>query len=217
MNVRFVASHDAEARTFAILRESLPLTVDAEDAFVALFGQSNHAFWLDSSLVVPGLSRWSFMGDTVGPDGSICLYDAAKQEIMLTCADGAQLQRLNRTIFDHLAFERRRYRLADSDTLPDLPFLGGHVGYFGYELKSLTCGVSSHAARVPDAAFLFVTRYLAFDHEAGQLHIVALHDMEGLAAAKDWLASVKLRLANLPKAHREAFGGACGTALPAAP
>lgn len=200
MNVRFVASPDGETRTLAILQESLPLTVDAEDVFVALFGQSANAFWLDSSLVVHGLSRWSFLGDAAGPDGSVCLFDAARQEVTLSQADGGHTQRFNQTIFDHLASEKRRYRLADGDTLPDMPFLDGHVGYLAYELKSLTCGVSSHAARVPDAGFLFACRYLAFDHETGRLHIVALHDADGLDDARDWLADIKRGLADLPKA-----------------
>src|SRR5436305_2739268 len=35
--------------------------VDAERAFAALFAEHEHAFWLDSSLVDPKLSRFSFM------------------------------------------------------------------------------------------------------------------------------------------------------------
>lgn len=35
---------------------------DAEAAFLACFADEPEAFWLDSALVVPGLSRWSFLG-----------------------------------------------------------------------------------------------------------------------------------------------------------
>lgn len=45
---------------YRVMHASVPLSVEAEDAFVALFGKCDTAFWLDSSLLVPGLSRWSF-------------------------------------------------------------------------------------------------------------------------------------------------------------
>jgi len=40
----------------------LPSPPDAEAAFLACFAEAPEAFWLDSALLVPGLSRWSFLG-----------------------------------------------------------------------------------------------------------------------------------------------------------
>lgn len=200
MNMGFTASSNAEERSFAVLHDCVPLEVDAEDAFVAFFGGSNDAFWLDSSLLVPGLSRWSFMGDATGLNASVCLFDAGRQEVRLNRFGSAQSQSFNRTIFDHLELERRRYRLAVAQGLPDIPFLGGHIGFFGYELKSLTCGVSSYPSPVPDAGFIFCTRFLAFDHEKKLLYLVVLHGQEDACAARLWIADIKERLLGLAKA-----------------
>jgi para-aminobenzoate synthetase len=49
----------------------LPRALDTETVFCSLFASSPHAFWLDSSLVAPGLSRWSYLGDAAGPNADI--------------------------------------------------------------------------------------------------------------------------------------------------
>lgn len=36
--------------------------VDTDSAFVTLYGEAEHAFWLDSSLAEKGRARWSYMG-----------------------------------------------------------------------------------------------------------------------------------------------------------
>ena len=69
---------------------------------------------------------------------------------------------LEESIFDYLSREGRRLRyLAD-----DLPFdfNCGFVGYLGYELKADCEGSAAHASAMPDAAFVFADRLIAFDH-----------------------------------------------------
>ena len=53
---------------------SLP---DAETAHHELFAAHEHRFWLDSSAVIDGLSRFSFMGDGAGPLAEYVSYDVA--------------------------------------------------------------------------------------------------------------------------------------------
>jgi len=59
-----------------------------------------------------------------------------------------------------------------------LPFVGGAVGYFGYELAALTLPRVRCANRddlaLPDLALAFVDEVLAYDHAAGQLWVVGL-------------------------------------------
>ncbi|KAI9335017.1 ADC synthase [Zopfochytrium polystomum] len=72
-------------------------------------------------------------------------------------------------------------------TSPPFDFVGGMVGYFGYEMKSETLpeghqhGFAVRSARdTPDACFVFSDRVVAFDHAAGSAHLVALSfDGEG--------------------------------------
>src|SRR5215831_7096348 len=49
---------------------------DPEQVFTHLFGDAEHAFWLDSSSVVEGLSRFSYMGTS-----SRTLYHEARDNI----------------------------------------------------------------------------------------------------------------------------------------
>ena len=50
-----------------------------------------------------------------------------------------------------------------SDDLP-FDFNCGFVGYFGYELKADCGGSDAHRSTMPDAAFVFADRLIAFDH-----------------------------------------------------
>ena len=50
---------------------------DPEAVFVALYGDRDHAVWLDSARAEPGLARFSFMGAPDGPLGRVVRYDVA--------------------------------------------------------------------------------------------------------------------------------------------
>lgn len=185
---------------YQVMHASMPLTVEAEDAFVALFGRCDTAFWLDSSLLVPSLSRWSFMGDMAAPDDYLCRFDAVGQTLEITRPGGDAPELITQSVFEHLELMHRNHVWDDVSSLPDIPFVGGHVGYFGYELKSLTCGVPSPPPRHPSAAFMFCTRFLAFDHDLCRIHVIALHTSGGKEGAADWVGKILARLENLPKA-----------------
>ena len=126
----------------AVAARRLHLALDCEDAFVTLFGESEHAFWLDSSR--PGeRGRFSFMGDASGPNAEVLLHEAGEGEPLL----------------DRLQHRLEELRPAK---LPDLPFEFdcGFVGYLGYELKS-ECGYASpHPSEHPDAALIFSDRLI---------------------------------------------------------
>ena len=54
---------------------------DPEAAFVALYGEHEHAVWLDSARAEPGLARFSFIGAPDGPLGQIVRYDVATRTL----------------------------------------------------------------------------------------------------------------------------------------
>jgi para-aminobenzoate synthetase len=169
---------------------------DPESAFVALYGESESAFWLDSSRAGER-GRFSFMGDASGPLAEAVTYDVGSDP----------------SILDYLARRTEELRPA---SLPDLPFEFdcGFVGYLGYEVKA-ECGYSqAHASELPDAAFVFADRLIAFDHEAGCTYLLALHraseedeevgaagtELGGEAASEDWLSATAARLMALAEA-----------------
>ena len=64
----------------------------------------------------------------------------------------------------------------------NLPFVGGLVGYFGYEMKSETLNyVGNHkpfktnsSKTTPDSFFIFADRVIAFDHLEQKIYLLAL-------------------------------------------
>jgi para-aminobenzoate synthetase len=161
---------------------------DPETAFVSLYGESEEAFWLDSSRPGPR-ARFSFMGDASGPLAEVITHDLG--------GDGS--------IFDYLA--RRTAELRPTE-LPDLPFEFdcGFVGYLDYELKA-ECGFDSpHQSEHPDAAFLLADRVIAFDHEERCAYVLCLRNLGDEDAAEAWLDTTATRLLALAPAADGAPG-----------
>ncbi|MFD0891923.1 aminodeoxychorismate synthase, partial [Streptosporangium algeriense] len=145
---------------------------DAERTFRRWFAASPSAFWLDSSRVEPGLSRFSFVGDGGGRHGETLRYRVGDGKVTSTGADGTTTS-LPGSVYDVLA-RRLAERALDDD--PGLPFDldGGYVGYLGYEMKAESSGSAAHRSDLPDAVWISATRFVAIDHLAGRTHVVAL-------------------------------------------
>jgi len=153
--------------------------LDCESAFVSLYAESEHAFWLDSRR--PGArARFTFMGDTSGPLAEVITHDQNSKD----------------SIFDYLKF---RISQLKPEGLPEIPFEFdcGFVGYFSYELKA-ECGYgSSHSSEHPDAAFILSDRLVAFDHQEQQTYLLCLHRLGEEEQAQTWLESTAEKLAAL--------------------
>jgi para-aminobenzoate synthetase len=167
---------------------------DTEQAFVHLYGDRRHAFWLDSGRAGDGRSRFSFMGAGDGPLSALVTYDVATTT--LTIERAGATERRHETIFDHLRSELRRIRRLDDDLPFDLDC--GFVGWFGYELKA-DCGArAAHASPLPDAALLFADRLVAFDHLDRRTYVLCVTDEANAAAGARWIAKTRRRLLALP-------------------
>jgi para-aminobenzoate synthetase len=178
----------------------LPRAIDTEAAFLGLFGTSASAFWLDSSLVVPGFSRWSFLGDTGGPHAALLSYDRTQRRLDIQDRSGTRAEQTG--IFDYL--ERRRAG-APSDA-PPCPFRGGHVGWFGYELCSELGSSARRRATTPDALFIQADRFIAVDHIAGRSYAVAVAPEQDEAISNRWLDETVARLSVLTPAPPPRLG-----------
>src|SRR5215217_3822941 len=171
---------------------------DPEAAFVTLYGDREHAVWLDSSRAERGLARFSFMGAPDGPLGQVVRYDVATHALTTERAGGREERRGN--VLDCCELELERLH-ADAPELP-FDFTCGFAGYLGYELKAEYGGELAHRSPLPDAALMFCDRLIAFDHDEREVHLVALADAAGAAAAEEWLAATARELEAL--AHRPA-------------
>jgi para-aminobenzoate synthetase len=165
---------------------------DTERAFVDLYGDSETAFWLDSSKV-DDRARFSFMGAADGPLGAAISYEVGSGELRIERADGVQVR--SESIFDYLSREMRRLRCLSHD-LP-FDFNCGFVGYFGYELKADCEGNDAHSSSMPDAAFIFAGRLIAFDHLEQCTYVLCVTEPGGAVDGERWIAETSLRLASL--------------------
>ncbi|MGW6543627.1 chorismate-binding protein [Streptomyces massasporeus] len=187
--------------------------VDTEAAFRRMFAGSARAFWLDSSLVEPGRSRFSFLGDDQGPLAEFVRYDVDAGRCEIERA-GRPVRRVRASVFDYLKRQLGNRRV-DATGLP-FDFTGGYVGYLGYEMKA-DCGSSNrHRSPAPDAAWLFADRVIAVDHEEGFTYAVCLAEDTPQAAreAADWLEGA---LADLSCVATERQPPVSGSPAPADP
>jgi para-aminobenzoate synthetase len=183
-------------RTYRLQRAVLERPIDTERAFVQLYGNSATAFWLDSEHVEPGADRFSFLGDASGPLAEVLRYRVGDGEVTVESSDGHR-RTAPGGILDFLAAELRTRRLE----LPDLPFdfVGGYVGYLGYEVKADCGGNAVHRAPTPDAQWIFADRMVVIDHVGGRTHLLALSDdVETARSAADWLRDTRETLNTLP-------------------
>jgi para-aminobenzoate synthetase len=186
----------AERPRLTLHVKRLDTLVDPERAFVHLYGEDEHAFWLDSSKV-DERSRFSFMGAPGGPLSSVITYDVGDGVVRVERPDGT-VATTEESIFDYLSREMRRLRSV-SDHLP-FDFNCGFVGYLGYELKADCGGEAAHASAMPDAAFVFADRLIAFDHVERTTYVlcVATDEPDGAEAGERWIRDTSLRLVSLP-------------------
>jgi para-aminobenzoate synthetase len=184
--------------------------IDTAAAFVSLYGEAQYAFWLDSSRTDSARARFSFMGEANGPSSEILRYRVGSGTVSV---EGHDVEKsLPGSIFDVLP----QRLAAHHSTCADVPFefVGGYVGYFGYELKA-DCGSSNtHTASHPDAMWMFIDRCMVVDHHAKKTYAVALSDGEETRrAAEAWVTSMVRRLDDVGRAGTRALDATDGEVL----
>ena len=173
----------------------LPSGASPAELLEALFPDARYRFWLDSSHLVPGLSRYSVIG-APGPLGELVHYDVARQRVTVEAPGG--VQRHDEPVLRYLDRELARRRLEPSGTGFDL----GYVGYLGYEVRADCGSPARYRSEEPDAAFMFVDRAVVFDHETGSVKALALSTPDTVDQTLDWLDSAKAIADDLAAARR---------------
>ncbi len=198
----------AEASPYRVHVRQLPVLPDPELAYRELFATHPYSFWLDSSAVIDGLSRFSFMGDGAGPLAEYVMSSTVEGVVIVRRPNGSE-ERIVARFFEYLDDQLRRREVLAPDGLP-FEFNLGYVGYLGYELKVETGGQGVHQADTPDAALLFIDRMLVLDQVARTCYLLAL--TTGEDAGEDqtdtvtWLDEMSDRLCSLPggePSHKE--------------
>ena len=187
---------------FTLVSQKLDQYPDSEQLFYNLFADSTNAFWLDSSRVEAGLSRFSFMGDSQGKNSRLVQYHVQTQELSVT--KSGQTTHHGESIFDYLKRELDSLQCLSED-LP-FDFNGGFVGYLGYELKAESGSECVHRSPFPDAMFLFADRLIAIDHQEKALYLLCLVELGEKEEAETWFTEIQAKLkalAPLPEINSE--------------
>jgi len=167
-----------------------------EVVFERLFGDADHAFWLDSADAPTRLAQNSYMGTSAGQDRCVLEYDVSSGEIAVDRSGESKIE--HGSIFELIDREVEALAVATPEGgAPGL--LGGFVGYLGYECKG-DCGATNvHRSDMPDAALMFANRVVAVDHVRRRTHLVAISRGDE-AEAERWLdeaqAAVEAALAD---------------------
>jgi para-aminobenzoate synthetase component 1 len=139
--------------------------------------RASDGFWLlESALPSERLGRFSFAGAAPlallrGRSGRLRVEPRRDLPGLPSLAASARLD----DPFDALRAWLPRARPGPG--APELPFAGGAVGWFGYELGARLERVSVAALddlALPDFAFVLVDRLVAFEHATGRLFVAAL-------------------------------------------
>jgi para-aminobenzoate synthetase len=150
---------------------TIPGEPSTEALFERLFGEAEHAFWLDSADAPTRLAQRSYLGTSAGAERCVLEYDVEAGTITAHRAAGTTSER--GSIFDALDREIAAHAIAAPAVLPP-GLLGGFVGYLGYELKA-DCGAPNvHRSDLPDAVMMLANRLVVVDHGRHRAHLVAL-------------------------------------------
>ncbi len=162
----------------------VPGEPSTEALFERLFGDAEHAFWLDSADAPTRLAQRSFLGTSAGATRCVLEYDVESGTAIRHGAGATTSERAS--IFDLLDRELAGHAIEPPPA--DLPpgLMGGFVGYLGYELKADCGSPNAHRSDTPDAVMMLANRLVAVDHLRRRTHLVALcHGDE--AEAETWL------------------------------
>ena len=161
--VRLAADHDV----VPVAREVYADLATPISAFMALAADAEHAFLLESVVGGERLGRYSFLG--VGDREVV----TARAEEVVVENGGVSGERAH----DPLQVVKRRLGAGRVARVPGLPlFVGGAVGFVGYEVASGFERVPRHDTDelgVPDMVFMLADIVVAFDHARRVMQVIA--------------------------------------------
>ncbi|MBI4294889.1 MAG: aminodeoxychorismate synthase, component I [Chloroflexi bacterium] len=166
------------------------------------------AFFLDSGMAPEGLGRYSFMGS----DPFLVLRSRG-QSIDLLWPDGRMQSRVGDP-FDFVGGLLREYALPP--IAAPVPFWGGAVGYFSYDLCHFIERLPATAADdlgLPQCYLAFYDAVVAFDHLEGRAYVISTGMPQSELASRRRRAQARLeetrsRLQSLPVVPDVAAGAA---------
>ena len=183
------------------LIEEIDTRLSPPDAF-ELFRNEPFSFFLDSGMDTRKLGRYSFIGSD-----PFLVFSTRGSKIILT--QGTEKSRLIGNPFDILNDFLEVYHLDPCS--PPVPFIGGAVGYFSYDLCHFIERLPSTAVddlKLPECYLGFYDLVLAFDNLQGKAYVIStgfpeLRETKRIERAKKRLNEMKNKLADVSNSSTE--------------
>ncbi len=155
-----------EGRFIPIYKE-IDLEISPLEVY-SILKNGNFSFFLDSARTHPVTGRYSFIG--IDP---FLIFRAKGTSIEIESKNG--IEKFKGNPFVVLKGILDDYRVSSTEGLPN--FIGGAVGYIGYECLHFFEDVPRRALDdllLPDIFFIFVDVVIAFDHIENKIKIIAI-------------------------------------------
>lgn len=172
-----------------------PFEWDGDDShlFEQVFGEKEAAFWLDSSAAGTDSGGWSFLGAYgEGPHDQLLIHHL---KTGLCEIRGAEDCIPSDQMWDYLAQHQTQQVLSTTDS--PFPFVGGWLGWLGYESRTSVGLPVAQYGETPDVALWFCTRFVALDQETGKGYVVALFPSTDATVAQEWLLHTRNQILSL--------------------
>lgn len=168
----FQAPQGNPSTIYQVMTQQCSFHGDAAAIFQKIFAHHDTAVWLDSSHIIPGFSRFSYMGAPDGPHSYHINYDVKTQTTNIYRRQGQTSHAMS--IFTYLKQTLQNIHINAREDLP-FDFQGGFIGYLGYELNQETAPILENKhSPYPDAQWVFLDRFLVFDHTEQVCYLVGL-------------------------------------------
>lgn len=145
--------------------------INAAGTCVSVYGNFKeypYSFFLDSALGAEKPGRFSFIG--IEP---FLVFKSKKDRITLDWI--TRREELRGNPFLSLRSLFARFKIDSHENFP-IPFVGGGVGYFSYDLKNFNERLPDYARddiNIPDSVVCFYDTILAFDHSSREYFIIS--------------------------------------------
>ncbi len=181
-----------ESTIWEMRSQTLAFHGDPTDLFQKLFAHHTTAVWLDSSQIIPGFSRFSYMGAPQGPFAYALTYDTQTRITTKLCNEITTTYAMS--IFSYLKQALQEIKIVTPPAIP-FDFHGGFIGYLGYELNQETAPiVNAKVSPHPDAQWVFLDRFLVFDHVENLCHLFVITPQDQPDTSELWLQTMRHQL-----------------------
>jgi para-aminobenzoate synthetase len=141
---------------------------------MTLFANEENAYWLDSSMTNSS-SRFSYMG-------------IPNEIITYSLTENSQ------DIFSYLKEKLESKKIKETNSNLPFDFIGGYVGYFGYELKALCGAKRKYTSPYPDSLWYYTENVIVFDHLEKNIYLVSL-----TKDSTSWFDEIQNKFKDIPR------------------